>query len=65
MMLKGFCRPVIIVMLLFPFVDSLIFKAGSHSFPESRTNQFYEIQEGELLLSFNFMHHMKWTFNRF
>ncbi|KAL9956990.1 hypothetical protein ACROYT_G038564 [Oculina patagonica] len=45
MMLIGLCRPVIIVMTLLPFVDSLVFRTTSHSYSESNANQFYEIHE--------------------
>ncbi|KAL9956995.1 hypothetical protein ACROYT_G038569 [Oculina patagonica] len=40
------CRPVIIAMILLPFVDSLVFETASHSYSESQANQFYEIHEG-------------------
>lgn len=58
-MLMGFCRPVIITMILLPFVDSLVFRTTSHSYSESNANQFYEIHEGELLLHSNQMQYIK------
>ena len=43
----GLCRPVIIAMVLLPFVDSLVFQTESHSYSESSANQFFEVHKGE------------------
>ena len=48
MMLIGLIfRPVIIAMIILPFVDSLVFRTASHSYSESHANQFFEIHQGE------------------
>ncbi len=45
MMLTGLCRPVIIAMILLPFVDSLVFKTAYYSGKYAR--QIFEIHEGK------------------
>ena len=48
MMLIGVCRPVIIAIILLPFVDSLVFKTAYYS--TSHAKQFFEIREGKYSL---------------
>ena len=45
--LIGLCRPVIIAMVLLPFVDSLVFQTESDSYSRSHANQFFEAHKGE------------------
>lgn len=49
MKLIGLCRPVIIAMILIPFVDSLVLRTAYY--PESHAQQFFEIHEGKKPLS--------------